>query len=833
MPEVPTLPRRHLHAVLLSLFLVLSHHAMRADDIGQPLGANAVRLVRALEYLGAPLPQSAEEQILQAATTRDVNALEESLDPHVLFEVEINPELRVKVDRGTAGARIRQNGFTPVIVKVLNGATVSERLRIESPQAGPVYAGASLGILERQQQTELLDNANTGNDPNRFIEVDMFQSHPMTRQLSGLEIEYAIALVYSAEAGKRETTIGFNIGQGTQDIGFRGEIPVLFDVEPAIPVRLAIHDFDGSATTARLTIRDEHGRIHPPQPKRLAPDFFFQPHIYRKDGESILLSPGRYTLTASRGPEYLDQQQEIVVSATHSQPVQVKLKRWINPMEFSYRVGDHHIHAAGCSHYEIPTQGVLPEHMFAQVKGEGLNVGCVLTWGPCYDYQRQFFAPEAADISEPDTVLKYDLEISGFGSAALGHVCLLNLNNQTYPGSEGTKIKGWPSWTVPVMRWAKEQGGVTGYPHSDVFVDPPAYARRFLQRHDANDDGGLTREEAERGLLPLPFNELDEDGNQLIQQNELERQADRAGNQLPNLVLPAMNGAGAMEIFVSAAEGVCDFTSAMDTGRIGELNTWYHLMNCGFPIKLSGETDFPCMSSRRVGQGRTYVRMDDLDTEPLDYAKWCQGIAKGESYVSDGYAHALEFSVDDVAPGRRSVELNKSQDVAVRARVAFAPEQPKAVAQGMIEPADGRRHSGDTRVLHGPRTDEMVQGGTRLVEIVRNGEVVAQKEVPADGNIHDLEFKVPVDRSSWIALRQFPQLHTNPVNVIVDRKPIRASAESARWCYESVELLWNNRHRHIAESERAAARASYDRAITEYRKREVEARRQAHLPVGR
>jgi hypothetical protein len=86
--------------------------------------------------------------------------------------------------------------------------------------------------------------------------------------------------------------------------------------------------------------------------------------------------------------------------------------------------------------------------MFLQVKGEGLNVGCVLTWGPCYDFQRQYFSPAADVVSEPLTVLKYDLEISGFGSAALGHVCLLNLTEQTYPGSEGTSTKGWPTWTV-------------------------------------------------------------------------------------------------------------------------------------------------------------------------------------------------------------------------------------------------------------------------------------------------------------------------------------------------------------------------------------------------
>ena len=80
--------------------------------------------------------------------------------------------------------------------------------------------------------------------------------------------------------------------------------------------------------------------------------------------------------------------------------------------------------------------------MFLQVKGEGLNVGCVLTWGPCYDFQRQFFEPTPHELSEPFTVLKYDLEVSGFGSQALGHVCLLNLRDQTYPGSDGTDDEG-------------------------------------------------------------------------------------------------------------------------------------------------------------------------------------------------------------------------------------------------------------------------------------------------------------------------------------------------------------------------------------------------------
>jgi len=168
------------------------------------------------------------------------------------------------------------------------------------------------------------------------------------------------------------------------------------------------------------------------------------------------------------------------VPAKGQAKISVRLERWVDPMQFGFYGGDHHIHGAGCSHYDSPTKGVRPADMFAQVKGEGLNVGCVLTWGPCFDFQRDYFSPIADGVSEPLTLLKYDLEISGFGSAALGHVCLLNLKNQTYPKSKGTKTEAWPSWTVPVLRWCKEQGGVTGYPHSALHVNPAATAKWLM-----------------------------------------------------------------------------------------------------------------------------------------------------------------------------------------------------------------------------------------------------------------------------------------------------------------------------------------------------------------
>jgi hypothetical protein len=277
-----------------------------------------------------------------------------------------------------------------------------------------------------------------------------------------------------------------------------------------------------------------------------------------------------------------------------------------------------------------------------------------------------------------------------------------------------------------------------------------------------------------------------------------------------------MNGVGAMEIVVSVPAGVCDFLSAMDTPRIAEWNMWYHLLNCGFPVKVSGETDFPCMSGTRVGQGRVYVRLGPADR--IEFDAWCAGLAAGRSYVSDGFAHAPEFTVGGKSPGER-LELESAGTAHVRAKVAFAARTPQAVAHGMV-PAAGRRFVGDTVNLHGPRRDDTftAEGETRLVGLVVNSRVVATRDVPADDRVHELSFTVPIEQSSWVALRHFPQLHTNPVEILVAGRPIRASRRSALWCLEAAEQLWRTRGRMISPGERDDARRAFDEAIERYRR---------------
>ncbi|NND99302.1 MAG: CehA/McbA family metallohydrolase [Pirellulaceae bacterium] len=779
----------------------------------QPLASNARRVIAALDLMGYPLTKDLQGELNRQIDREDADGIQRVMDREVLAVVQISPEERVSVTRAGAKTTLQQAGYRPVIIKVINHSTSTARLNVTSPQSGPLYAGTAQLSMQRQQQMHLLANQNNNGSTERFLAIEVHRKPPMTAELSGLEVEYVIVLLASNDAGRREAVLHFDIGDQTADLEHRNELPVLFEALPAVPLKLSITDHDGEPTIARLEFRDHHNRVYPLQAKRVAPDFFFQAHVYRNDGETVLLPPGTLDVQYSRGPEYHVRTTQVEIDPNGDNELAVKLDRWYDAGQYGFFSGDHHIHAAGCAHYTHPTEGVSPADMFRQVHGEGLNVGCVLTWGPCFDFQRQYFNKAAQTFGTNDTLLKYDLEISGFGSQALGHVCLLNLNDQTYPESDGSKSKGWPTWTTPVMRWAKQQGGYAGYAHSasGLQIHPEAASERLMERLDVNDDGSINQIEAAGALLPMAFAKSDTDDDGRLSAGELQQAHRAAAEQLPNYAIPEMNGVGAMEICVSTVAGVCDFISAMDTRRIQEWNTWYHLLNCGFPLKVSGETDFPCMSSRRVGQGRVYVHLG-LDAE-LDFQQWCEGLAKGRSYVSDGYAHLAAMTVDGVAPGYGDVSIEGPGRVTISGSVAFAPATPEGVAYGTQSASSGRAVIGDTVVLHRDRSDKFVRGGTRELEIIVNSEVVATQIVPADGSIHEFQHEISIDKSSWVAVRQFPQLHSNPVNVNVDGKPIRASRRSAHWCVEMTQLLWENRQQRIADHERGEAREAFDHAI--------------------
>lgn len=815
----------------------------------QPLLLHTDRLIEAMESVGAPLEAGARARLEALANETNETAItrrtEAELDPLCVAAVVVAAD-------GTMTARPRgepvvldENGWRTVLVKVINAAGLTGRLRVESPHARPIPHGPA----------EEVDN--------RWMALSVFEGRPLAATLSGLGLEYRLIQIYGSQVGDKSGVLEFNISdaqggvspmirqwrfkgdandwgspndctlevrdgslfveqtgndpyfstrvespggrlrlrwwgttssdgmaqvfwwtrdeprpdggrsvhtqvfanrEGLNEVEFRvrGDLAgvrldpnsgpgrtridwidlerasnedavwapatLAWRVVPSTEVRFTVTDADGLPCMGAFEIRDQKGRVYPTQPKRKAPDMFFQTQIYRETGESVRLPRGVYSVRCTHGPESIPEVKTLVVG---DQPVSLiyRVARWIDTDKHGYWSGDHHIHAAGCLHYESPSQGIMPGDMLRHIMGEDVKVGCCLTWGPCFDFQKQFFTGRPDNVSRHPYLLRYDVEVSGFGSHHSGHLNLLRLKEQIPPG--GDSKNHWPTLGLNTLRWAKKQGAITGPAHSG------------------------------NGLTTIVGRTAGTDGP----------------HRLPNFDLPAYDGIGANEFVMNITHQVpgpdgreipaIDFISTMDTDRVAEWNMWYHALNCGFPVRASGETDFPCISGERVGMGRVYVKLEG----ELEYGEWVQGLQDGRSYVSDGAAHLMDFA--------RAEDGSCSVTAAAR--------------------LDGR--------------------ATIPVELIVNGRPVAAREIRADGSLHGLRFEAPsISRSSWVAVRVFPHAHTNPITVSIDNRPIRASRHSAEWLLAGVEQCWKSKEKTYREEERADAIAAYDHARAVYRK---------------
>src|SRR5436305_10248468 len=126
--------------------------------------------------------------------------------------VTVNPEERGSVEKGPATPRLTQGGWTSFLVKVNNQAGITAPLQVQSDNAKPLLYGSS-----GQNEPMPANLLTPGQVASRFIEVAMYRNRPLSGNLSGLALEYAVVQVYSKDKGAREIELGFNVGQGSQD----------------------------------------------------------------------------------------------------------------------------------------------------------------------------------------------------------------------------------------------------------------------------------------------------------------------------------------------------------------------------------------------------------------------------------------------------------------------------------------------------------------------------------------------------------------------------------------------------------------------------------------
>jgi hypothetical protein len=745
----------------------------------QPYFAGVNRAVEALAKLGAPMAVADTQQIAALARQGDsaaVGEAEKILDRYTLARLSVDADGTGHVAIGGAQRTLVQQGWRMFLLRIANPSGQAHNIDFSSMSQGP----GSMMSSTSAARAHMGDRLNKGPQIEKmWLLSQLFEASRIVVgdqaltavQLSGVSVDYRIIELFSRDSGHHTDRFTIYSFPQSGDYPYDSDHRELdFDCLPSRTVTLAVHDSDNRGCVASLTVKDCQDRVYPPEAMRVAPDLYFQPQIYRADGETILLPDGEYTVECKRGPEYLPSTQTVTIDASHTL-IEAKLNRWIDPAKWGWYSGDTHIHAGGCSHYSLPTEGVAPETMIRQARGEGLAIGDVLTWAPSWYYQKQFFTGRAisppAKLEHPElqvandvtlqphstaedseSVLRYDVEVSGFPSSHAGHLVLLRLTDQDYPG---TKIlEDWPSWNLPILQWVRSQGALGGYAHcgSGMVVD---------------------------------------------------------STDLPNYDIPPMDGIGTQEAIVDVTHGLVDFLSGCDTYPVAELNAWYHMMNCGFRMALVGETDYPCITDERMGAGRSYVRLDHRPVDNAGYEAWVRGIAEGRLYCSDGRSHFLDFKVNDRRSGEGDLSLNESGTVKIEALVAGRLEELPVELD--------RFHR-----RFGWHLERARIGMTRTVpvELIVNGIAVDKSTLVADGNPHTIEFTTPLVRSSWIALRIFPSSHTNPVYVMVASKPILASKRSAQWCRACVDKVWEVKSPFVRDSERPTAAEAFDHARKVY-----------------
>ncbi len=234
--------------------------------------------------------------------------------------------------------------------------------------------------------------------------------------------------------------------------------------------------------------------------------------------------------------------------------------------------------------------------------------------------------------------------------------------------------------------------------------------------------------------------------------------------ELPNYEIPSFDSIGANEYIVDVTHpDAVDFISTMDTPYPWELNIWYHTLNVGFRTRISGETDFPCITDARVGQGRVYAKVDG----PLSYGGWVEALRAGRSYVSDGRSHLMDFSVNDIEVGTNASEVRLIGRGTVHARVKVSAYLSPVASGSDSIPSDrgnyfwraalnNRNSSADN--IHDRPIDQTPYwhlerariGSTREVpvELVVNGKPLARKNIVADGSVRDIAFDLKFPRQN-------------------------------------------------------------------------------------
>jgi O-glycosyl hydrolase len=207
---------------------------------------------------------------------------------------------------------------------------------------------------------------------------------------------------------------------------------------------------------------------------------------------------------------------------------------------------------------------------------------------------------------------------------------------------------------------------------------------------------------------------------------------------------------------VEVALGTVDFLSEDVWLNDAGINGYYKILNCGFRPGWTAGTDFPCNNSEPIGSLLTYV---NIKGKPLTYSNWIEGIKNGRTVVStNGHSEFLDLMINESAGPGDEIKIKRKVKITIDATWSSIVDQ-----KGKIE-------------------------------IVCNGKVLAS----IDGNAASdkplrLRTSRTIGESSWICARRMDEnghrSHTSPVYISFRDKPVRASAEDARFFVDWIDNI--------------------------------------------
>ena len=412
--------------------------------------------------------------------------------------------------------------------------------------------------------------------------------------------------------------------------------------------------------------------------------------------------------------------------------------------EWQWIAADPHIHAAGCAPWVVEDPQLSSTEILAAMKKRGLSVGNVLVWhdtggpsqGPLntlslYEWERltgqdyQKLPHEATEYA--NQLLHYDLEVSGYQPAWLGHVTALGLGDIVSqgpcPGAVGTcnapPESDYPSGCsctvhelnkesgLPIAQWAYG----TSQPRRPVLGVNHTNAWRL--NHTWPWDNGP-------GLPPLPS----------LAPVELPVHI-ALGAWQPPPGQPGHPPISFMAVETAQPDPTGPLHQPTDVLTRAARQVWSDFQNSGFRIAIVGASDNRCIQ-RQIGQLRTLV----LINGPVTFDNYLEGLLQG----------------------RTQAVLGQGTWAILEGWLTTTPNDQKQIGDTLSVPAGGQ-------VSFSIQVQLKVAG---MIELMSNGAVVSQCRTMGQVGLNDLTCENLVPTSSgWITVRA-PRVQTSPIYMEYD-----------------------------------------------------------------